>query len=317
MAPCHPVFRSEIGLNVGYTQAMGTQGIINCQLLPDPLLQYEISPRLYRRASFAAPSSNRAMICGVSLESSHTTAGSPVKLRVAAPGTGATVLSTAIRQGKRTLKQSRVSVKATAELTTVDVPLDADGLAPGECELEVRDAAGIARRLPFGILPALDPSALHVELAASGTRLPAGSLRTLEFRLQEVERGMAQLRPHAVGTTLGSDLAALESDFQALLRGEDPVAKPKPGRTYPVVVFLHGSASDDRGQLDGMKGMLPGFILVAPYAWGTSHFYTTEEAQEDIREVLVDVEKHYPVDPERIFLSGFSMGGYGVYRTFS
>ncbi len=138
-------------------------------------------------------------------------------------------------------------------------------------------------------------------------------------------------------------MAALEADFQALRRGEDPVArqtgvvrrsfrsridgtlqpysirpvaKPKPGRAYPVVVFLHGSASDDRGQLDGVKGMLPGFILVAPYARGTSHFYVTEEAQEDIREVLADVAAHYPVDPDRIFLSGFSMGGYGVYRTF-
>ena len=34
-------------------------------------------------------------------------------------------------------------------------------------------------------------------------------------------------------------------------------------------------------------------------------------------EVLADVAAHYPVDPERVYLSGFSMGGYGIYRTFS
>jgi predicted esterase len=343
VAPYHPWFRSEIGLNIGYTQAVGTQGIIEYQLTPDPLLQYEVSPRLYRRAIFAAPSLDRTMTWGVSLETSHATEGTPAVLRVAAQGTGETALSAAVLQGNRTLSQSTVSVKPAAKLATIAASVDTDGLAPGEYDLEVRDATGSTRRLPFGILPALDSSGLRAELAASGTRLPPGSLSTLEFRLREIEQGMAQLRPHAIGTALGRDAAALEGDFQALRRGEDPVAKqtgvvrrsfrsgidgtlqpysirpvakPKPGRVYPVVIFLHGSASDDRGQLDGVKGMLPGFILVAPYARGTSHFYTTEEAQEDIKEVLTDVEKYYPVDPERIFLAGFSMGGYGVYRTF-
>jgi dipeptidyl aminopeptidase/acylaminoacyl peptidase len=138
-------------------------------------------------------------------------------------------------------------------------------------------------------------------------------------------------------------MAALERDVETLRRGEDPlagrtdivrrafrskidgtlqpysirtVASAKPGHTYPVAVFLHGSASDDRGQLDSFRKLLPGFILVAPYARGTSHFYTTDEAQRDIEEVLADVAAHYPVDPDRMFLSGFSMGGYGVYRTF-
>ena len=94
------------------------------------------------------------------------------------------------------------------------------------------------------------------------------------------------------------------------------IASPVPGRRYPLVIFLHGSAMDDRGQLDGMEALLPDFILVAPYARGTSHYYLTSEAQEDIREVLADVQRHNPVDPKRIFLAGFSMGGYGVYRTF-
>jgi predicted esterase len=342
VAPYHPWFRPQIGLNVGYTQAVGSQGKVDYRLVPDPLLMYEVSPRLYRRVSFAAPAPDGAMTCGVSLESSHVTAGNPVVLRMATRGTGEATMSAYIRQGKRVLRERTVTAEAIAGI--VDQPMDTAGLAPGEYELEVRDAAGVCQRMPFGILPALGVCDLRAELATRKMALSPGTLSTLEFRLEEIERGMAQLRPHAVGTALGRDMAALESDFQALRRGEDPVAKqtgvvrrafrskidstlqpysirpvakPKPGRIYPVVVFLHGSASDDRGQLDGMKSMLSGFILVAPYARGTSHFYTTEEAQEDIKEVLADVKEHYPADPERIFLSGFSMGGYGVYRTFS
>jgi predicted esterase len=344
VAPYHPWFRSEIGLNIGYTRALGARAIVEYQLVGDPLLQYEASPRIYRRANFAAPSVDGAMTCGVTLEASHVTAGSPVVLRASAQGAGETVLSARIFRARQALRTTKLPVKAAARMTTVAIPVSTDGLAPGGYELEVRDAAGACQRMPFGILPTLDFGALRAELALDGTKLSPGSLSTLEFRLQDVERGMGQLRPHAIGTSLARDMAALETDFQALRRGEDPVtkqtgvvrrsfrsridgtlqpysirpvAKPKPGRTYPVVVFLHGSASDDRGQLDGVKNLLPDFILVAPYARGTSHFYTTEEAQQDIKEVLADVQANFAVDPHRVFLSGFSMGGYGVYRTFS
>lgn len=342
VAPYHPWFRSEIGLNIGYTQAVGAQGVIDYQLVPDPLLQYEVSPRLYRRARFVEPSLEGGMTLGVSLEKSHAAAGTPLVLRVAAQGAGDAMLPATIRQGSRTIAGPSVAVKAAGALALTSTLVDTTGLAPGEYELAVRDPTGAMQRMPFAVLPALDVEALRAELARHGSSLAPGSRSTLEFRIREIERSAAELRPHALGTSLGSEMAALEKDFQAIRRGEDPVAtrtgvlrrsfrsridgtlqpysirpvaSPKPGRTYPVVVFLHGSASDDRGQLDGVKGMLPGFILVAPYARGTSHYYDTKDAQEDIREVLADVMENYPADPARIFLAGFSMGGYGVYRT--
>jgi predicted esterase len=343
VAPYHPWFRSAIGLNIAYTQAVGRQGVIDYQLVADPLLQNEVSPRLYRRARFEVPSLERGLTLGVSLETSHATEGTPLVVQVAAQGAAETALSTSIHQGTRTLAGPSVTVKAAGALAVSSTPVDTTGLAPGEYELEVRDPSGATRRMPFGILPALDPGTLRAELALHESSLAPGTRSTLQFRIQEVERSAAQLKPHALGSSLGGETAALERDFQAVRRGEDPVAKrtgvlrrafrsriddtlqpysirpvsaPRPGRTYPMVVFLHGSAMDDRGQLDGVKGMLPGFILVAPNARGTSHYYDTKEAQEDIQEVLADVMENYPVDPARIFLAGFSMGGYGVYRTF-
>ncbi len=344
VAPYHPWFITDIGLNVGYTQAVGREGVIEYQLTADPRLMYEVSPRLYRRARFIEPAlDDGTLTAAVSLEASHATAGEPLVLRTAAHGDGAAVFSAIVRQGRRELSRTEVPVKAPAEGLAA-AAIDTTGLVPGEYDLEVRDAAGAIRRFPFGILPGLDLAALRTELSAKSAALPRGTLSTLEFRLQEAERGLAELRPHSLASALGRELASLEQDFRALRGGDDPVAdragvqrrafrsridgtlqpysirpvaSPKPGRTYPVVVFLHGSAADDRGQLDGWQARLPGFILVAPYARGTSHYYATAEAQEDISEVLDDVATHYPVDTAKIFLAGFSMGGYGVYRTFA
>ena len=44
--------------------------------------------------------------------------------------------------------------------------------------------------------------------------------------------------------------------------------------------------------------------------------YCSAESQTDIEESVQDVIKNYPVDTAKIILSGFSMGGYGVYRTY-
>ena len=41
-----------------------------------------------------------------------------------------------------------------------------------------------------------------------------------------------------------------------------------------------------------------------------------DHAQEDVAESIDAVREDYPIDDANIILSGFSMGGYGVYRTF-
>jgi predicted esterase len=89
-----------------------------------------------------------------------------------------------------------------------------------------------------------------------------------------------------------------------------------PGRRYPLMVYLHGSGQDDRGVLERLPDYGGEMIIVAPNGRGTSNCYTTGNSQEDIAEALKDAVMNYPVDTGRIILAGFSMGGYGVYRTF-
>jgi dipeptidyl aminopeptidase/acylaminoacyl peptidase len=88
----------------------------------------------------------------------------------------------------------------------------------------------------------------------------------------------------------------------------------RPDKRYPLLVWLHGSGQDDRDELT--RPWLPaGCLLVAPRGRGTSTWYAIDHAQDDIRETVEDVMRQYSVDRSRVVLAGFSMGGYGVYRT--
>jgi dipeptidyl aminopeptidase/acylaminoacyl peptidase len=89
-----------------------------------------------------------------------------------------------------------------------------------------------------------------------------------------------------------------------------------PARTYPLLVFLHGSERDDRALAEHLGYVTTDdFITLAPKGRGTSNAYTVDHAQEDIQEAVADVCRHYPIDRSKVVLTGFSMGGYGVYRT--
>lgn len=88
-------------------------------------------------------------------------------------------------------------------------------------------------------------------------------------------------------------------------------------KTWPLMVFLHGSG--ERGtDLDKVKRHGPPklveqgkkfpFIVVSPQAqenhgWDASELY----------ELLQECKKAYRADPDRIYLTGLSMGGFGTW----
>jgi predicted esterase len=85
---------------------------------------------------------------------------------------------------------------------------------------------------------------------------------------------------------------------------------------YPLIVFLHGSASDET-DIIGFDRVIPGgYIALGPRGRGPSNGFHDDNAQVDIAEAIDDVVANYPIDTTKIVLAGFSMGGYGVYRTF-
>jgi len=115
-------------------------------------------------------------------------------------------------------------------------------------------------------------------------------------------------------------------------------AKVEPGRTYPLVLHLHGAGSrgtDNKSQLNvGGAAFLSWMtrhgeecVFVAPQCpagmrwvdvdWGTESHRMHEEPTVWLRQVMEIVEDamaRYPVDRSRVYVMGVSMGGYGTWE---
>lgn len=90
------------------------------------------------------------------------------------------------------------------------------------------------------------------------------------------------------------------------------------GRVWPMVVYLHGASASGQKTMEELRGdginyaIANGIadvpaIVVSPLEGGWGH----DEAFIDA--VIKDAQSKYLIDPTRISLSGFSMGGYGAY----
>jgi dienelactone hydrolase len=94
----------------------------------------------------------------------------------------------------------------------------------------------------------------------------------------------------------------------------------------PAALALHGIGGShstynsqpgflaDMGEGDGSADQPPMF-LITPLARGSS-FYA-DWGESDTLAALADVIARFPIDEERLYLTGYSMGGYGVYRLAS
>jgi poly(3-hydroxybutyrate) depolymerase len=102
-----------------------------------------------------------------------------------------------------------------------------------------------------------------------------------------------------------------------------------PKKRYPLVVSLHGAGSNHRLNLRRVfgKSNSPGendveasryfpkwadvdYIVASPYCRGTMGYQGI--AERDVYDVLADVRQRFPIDENRIYLTGLSMGGGGT-----
>jgi poly(3-hydroxybutyrate) depolymerase len=100
-------------------------------------------------------------------------------------------------------------------------------------------------------------------------------------------------------------------------------------KRYPLVISLHGAGSNHRLNLRRLfgKSNAPGendveasryfpewrevdYIVASPYARGTMGYQGV--AEKDVHDVLADVKRRFPIDENRVYLTGLSMGGGGT-----
>jgi len=120
--------------------------------------------------------------------------------------------------------------------------------------------------------------------------------------------------------------------YRLLVSDYDPISK------YPLVIFLHGSGergNENEAQLQWgvlnfasdavMKMHRP--IVIAPQcpkngSWGN---FSDEDKLQDtptktmelVMELIQQTIKNFPVDKDRIYITGLSMGGFGTFDVIS
>ncbi len=132
------------------------------------------------------------------------------------------------------------------------------------------------------------------------------------------------VRPGPQVTTFSSDVDDTDQPYGLYV--------PKdfdPARKYPLVVSLHGAWSNHRLNLRRVFGMgnRPGesdldatryfppladvdYFVACPLARGTLGYQGIPE--KDVYDVLADVKRRFPIDEDRVYLTGLSMGGGGT-----
>ena len=131
------------------------------------------------------------------------------------------------------------------------------------------------------------------------------------------------------GAAFAQTVLTFHSDVDA---SEQPYAVYFPkafesGKKYPLLVSLHAEESNHTVNLrqvfgvanrlgDVAAGDLRNFpaqadlIVACPLARGTMGYQGI--AERDVYDMLADVERRYPVDRDRVYLTGISMGGGGA-----
>jgi len=345
--PYHPWLSEAIGFNLWFVKAVGETQQNYYIVVPDMNVGSEQKKRLYSKLKFQKPVIDQGAQLYMTLDRNHLSEGETVRARIACLSAASSkeqlLISVYSGEGER-LSSETFDSNCSKELRIEERALRTSELVPGGYRIKWSSAAhDFKGETGLTVIPGFDFTSVEEQLESIKGNISGGSLTTLQFKLEELRKLKSRLKPYQTAAGLRTGIYEFLGLVEKAADGEDVLAKKtgivrrafrsrldntlqpysvripenfNPTRKYPLLVFLHGSASDDRDIKNHDYLQDDRVIELAPCARGTSNCYSADNAQEDIQEAIQDVLKNYPLDTRKIILSGFSMGGYGVYRTF-
>jgi predicted esterase len=147
----------------------------------------------------------------------------------------------------------------------------------------------------------------------------------IDFRA-ELNEASSMLRDLDAGR---DPLSARRGDFKKAYRSKvDNTLQPyrifvpagyDRAKAHPVIIALHGMGGDENSYFDGyengafkVEAEKRGYIVACPKGRQPASMYRGP-AEQDVMDVLAEVRRVYNVDPDRIYLTGHSMGGFGTW----
>ncbi len=346
--PFHPWLSRGIGFNLAFIKAVGEQQANYHIAFPDFAIGVEGSNRYYARLLFEKPGLQDGIQSHMVFDRHHIPYGGTVRARWATLSSGPArekIHLSILSEPEKILQDINHEIEVDEGLSSSELDLATDWLNPGDYRIRwTSDAGDSPQERGLSVYPEIDFVKLESDLRQIRGKIAAGSFTTLEFRLQELRRRAGELRPYETCADFREEITQFPEIVELGRRGQDVLASTTGHlrrafrsaidqtlqpysveipedldrtRKYPLLVFLHGSSRDDQGILKIHDYLGDGdFIKLAPRGRGRSNYFTVGHAQADIREAIADAAANYPIDEENIVLAGFSMGGYGVYRTF-
>jgi hypothetical protein len=104
-------------------------------------------------------------------------------------------------------------------------------------------------------------------------------------------------------------------ELTALVEMPDEKKYPCPAEKYPALFYLHSAGERYMPEHELDMVSLTKYVN-GPMVFVTPHCPRNNVWEPDAVRILAEnIVKEYPVDPKRLYLTGFSMGGRGVWDT--
>lgn len=344
--PYHPWISESIGFNLSFCKGVEPTGSVWHTLL-DGHTGSEFSTREYLTLKFQKPTVTKKSQTYFSYKQGHVEEGDNIEVVSATVSNqDQTEMILALFRSAEgdLLGMQPVIYPVNNGLTIHEAIIPLPGLSEGGYQLgwyspnkNYTSFAGLT------VLGQFNEQAYNDKLEKYKPHICKSTYTTMQFIINDLQKKLDNLKPYEICLKERMTLKKIDQYFNIIEKRQDPLADqigfsrkayrskldnsmqpyviylPKNfdrEKKYPLMVYLHGSASDET-DIMGFSTLIPDdFIAVGPFGRGHSNGFCRDNAQLDISEVIEAVQNDYPIDNTKILLTGFSMGGYGVYRTF-
>ncbi|MGB9697289.1 MAG: prolyl oligopeptidase family serine peptidase [Ignavibacteria bacterium] len=343
--PYHPWFSENIGFNLCFVKAIQDKEKNYYFLHEDDKIQSEQSKREYNLLNFERPHSITHQFSSQLLKN-NIKEKEKLTVRIAGFSNSDTTKNFTVYaiSGENSIAAYyNVSIKFKAGLSETKMIVENEELIPGGYTVRVFCEKELIGEYYLTVFPETDTEDFRNILHSLASSVSPGTYNTLMFYINDIDSSLKQLKDYECSFAIRDKIAKVDSYIRMLKMGNNPISHKKgvfrraylskmdnklypysiyipdnyrEDKKFPLLVYLHGSGDDDRILFKTTLIPKEGFIVLAPTGRGTSNCFAGTIPQTDIAESISDVIENYYIDTTKIILSGFSMGGYGVYRTF-
>lgn len=342
--PYNPWLSESIGFNLCFVKAHNENEKSYYFMKEDGKMQSELSKRKYEILHFEMPQPYVRRFVSMLMKNNITVNEKPVvKVSGYIDKDTTEQFSIQVISGENsTAFYKRTSTNLNMGFSETDIPLESFSAISGGYKVRVYCGAELIGEHFLSVLPESDLDYFRYVLQSLDYQIPRGTFNTLMYYIAEIDTALFKLKDYECSYEIRNKIAEVDKYLNKLESGEDLIKSKKgvfrrayfsvkdstfhpysvfipqdysENRKFPLLVYLHGSGDDDR--VLSKTSLFPdGFVVLAPNGRGTSNCFTGYEAQSDIEDAISDVIENFNIDTGKIFISGFSMGGYGVLRTF-